>query len=47
MPSKNEILKDFERYVYIIDLMFTIDYTLSVAEDDDYQKLRLKYKFLR
>ncbi len=45
--NRKEILKDFERYAYIIDLISTPDYSLSVAENDDYQKLKLKYKFLR
>ncbi len=47
MPNKDEILEDFERYACIIDLIFIEDYTLSAAEVDDYQKLKLKYKFLR
>ena len=47
MPNKDETLKDFERYAYIIDLMFIEDYKLSAAENDDYKMLQLKYKFLR
>ena len=47
MSTKNEILKDFERYAYIIDLMFIEDYKLSAAEEDDFKSLKLKYKFLR
>ncbi len=47
MPNKEEISKDFERYAYIIDLMFIEDYKLSAAEIDDFKSLKLKYKFLR
>ena len=47
MLSKNKILEDFERYAYIIELLVDENYILSVAEVDDYQKLKLKYKFLR
>lgn len=45
--SRNKILEDFERYAYIVDLIGTLDYRLSPAEDDDFKMLRLKYKFLR
>ncbi len=47
MPNKDETLKDFERYAYIIDLMFIEDYRLSAAEINDFKSLELKYKFLR
>ena len=47
MPTKDEILEDFERYAYIIELLVDEDYILSAAEVDDYQMLKLKYKFLR
>ena len=49
MPYKimrNEILEDFERYAYIIELLYNYN-KLSSVEHDDIKKLELKYKFLR